>query len=169
LYSDDKAYRAGDVLTIIITEDHKVKNKVERDLERESSRVLNLDGDKISLERILPSVPDLKINTASKKTLQGKADYKDERSIDDRVTVVVQDVQANGNLVVLGTRTREISGDRQTMYVSGIVRPADIAFDNTIKSEAIANFSLIAVSDGVSENYNNPGWLGKILDKIWPF
>ena len=54
-------------------------------------------------------------------------------------------------------------------FGGGIVRPADILYDNTIKSEQVANFNLFAISDGVSENYNNPGWLGKILDKLWPF
>lgn len=169
IYSDDKAYRTGDILTIIIAERHKVKTKVERDLERESSRTLDFKGDDVSLEHFIPSVPSFKIKTGSKKTLEGKADYKDERTIEDRITVVVQDVHPNGNLVILGNRVRDISGDKQTLQVSGIVRPADIAFDNTIKSEQVANFNLIAISDGVSENYNNPGWLGKILDKLWPF
>lgn len=169
IYSDDKAYRIGDVLTIIISERHKVKTKVERDLERESSRSIDFDGSNFSLEHFIPSVPSFKIKTGSSKSLEGKADYKDERTIEDRITVVVQDVHPNGNLVILGNRVREISGDKQTLQVSGIVRPADILFDNTVKSEQIANFNLFAISDGVSENYNNPGWLGKILDKLWPF
>lgn len=169
LYADSKAYRIGDVVTIIIAEDHKVKNKVERDLERESSRSLDFSGDNFVVEHFIPSIPSVKLETGSKKTLEGKADYKDERTIEDRITAVVQDVHPNGNLVVLGSKTREVSGDSQTIQVSGIIRPADIAFDNTVKSEQIANFNLFAISEGVSENYNNPGWLGKILDKLWPF
>ncbi len=168
-YSDDKAYRVGDVLTIIIAEDHKVDNKVKRDLERESSRSIEFGGSDIMVEHILPSVPTVKLKTGSSKSLEGKADYKDERSIEDRITVIVQDIHPNGNLVVLGTRMREISGDRQTLQVSGIVRPSDVSFLNTVRSEQVANFNLVAVSDGVSGNYNNPGWLGKLLDKIWPF
>jgi len=169
LYSDDKAYRIGDILTIVISEDHKVDNKIKRDLERESSRSIDFDGADINLEHVIPSLPSFGISTASKKTLDGKADYKDERTIEDRITVVVQDIHTNGDLVVSGTRTREISGDRQTLQVSGIVRPSDISFDNVVKSEQVANFNLISISKGVSENYNNPGWLGKLLDMIWPF
>ncbi len=173
VYADDKAYRAGDILTIIINEDHKVDSKVKRDLQRDSSRSIDFSGGDIELSGSpLPNVPDLpslKINTGSAKSLQGKADYKDERTIEDRITVIVQDVHPNGNLVVLGSRTRDISGDKQIIQVSGIVRPADILFNNTVKSEQIANFNLVTIGKGVSENYNNPGWLGKVLDKLWPF
>jgi flagellar L-ring protein precursor FlgH len=168
-YSDDKAYRIGDVLTIIIVEDHKVDNKVERDLERQSSRLIELGSSDLKVEHILPSVPSVRLKTGSSKSLEGRADYKDERTIEDRITVVVQDIHPNGNLVVLGTRVREISGDKQTLQVSGIVRPSDVTFENTVRSEQVANFNLVAISDGVSGNYNNPGWLGKILDKLWPF
>ena len=114
-YSDDKAYRVGDVLTIIIAEEHKVDNKIKRDLERESSRSLDLGSSDIKVEHILPSVPSVKLEASSSKSLEGKANYRDERSIEDRMTVVVQDIHPNGNLVVLGTRVREISGDRQTL------------------------------------------------------
>jgi flagellar L-ring protein precursor FlgH len=83
--------------------------------------------------------------------------------------VVVEDVHPNGNLVVLGTRTREINGDTQIIQVSGIVRPRDIRFDNTVRSEQVGNFQMVSVTDGVTKDFTKPGWLGKFLDAIWPF
>lgn len=168
VYADDKAYRIGDVLTIIINEEHKVDNKVKRDLKRESSRSVDFSSGDINLSGT-SLFPSFEVQTGSAKSLKGKADYKDERSIEDRITVIVQDVHPNGNLVILGSRTRDISGDKQTIQVSGIVRPADILFNNTVKSEQIANFIIVTIGKGVTENYNNPGWFGKILDAIWPF
>ncbi len=50
-----------------------------------------------------------------------------------------------------------------------MVRPSDISYDNTVRSEQIADFSLVALSEGPTKSYNNPGWLGKFLDFIWPF
>lgn len=168
LYADDKANQVGDILTIIISEDHKVDNKVKRDLERESERDLSFDSGDLQVGSIHP-FPNVSVGTSSSKKLNGKSDYKDERTIEDRVTVIVQDVHPNGNLVITGTREREINGDKQIIQVSGIVRQSDILFDNTVRSEQIANFQLVTISQGVSENYNNPGWLGKVLDAIWPF
>ena len=59
--------------------------------------------------------------------------------------------------------------DIQTIEVSGIVRPSDIAFDNTIKSEQVANFSIITHNKGAGSQYTRPNWLGRIFDVIWPF
>ena len=169
LYADDKANQVGDLLTIIISEDHKVDNKVKRDLSRTNNHQLGIVERDISIEYVMPKVPEVNVDLQSRKSLQGKSDYKDERSIEDSITVVVMDIHPNGNLVVIGTRSRDVNEDKQTIQVSGIVRPSDIAFGNIVRSERVANFQLVALSEGVSKDYNNPGWLGRLLDKIWPF
>jgi len=173
LYSDDVARQIGDVLTIKITEDSKVDNKAQRDLKKETSRSNTFNGDlgiTTPNNNLLPRMPGFTMKAESSNELKGKADYKDQRSFEDSVTVVVIDIlPQNGNLVVLGTRDRQIAGDTQTIEVSGIVRVNDIAFDNTIKSEQVANFCIISKNKGVAEPYNRPGWLGKIFDILWPF
>ena len=75
----------------------------------------------------------------------------------------------NGNLVVMGSRNRNIGGDIQIIEVSGIVRPNDIAFNNTVRSEQVANFNIVSRNKGVSAPFNRPGWLGRIFDILWPF
>jgi flagellar L-ring protein precursor FlgH len=167
-YADDKANQIGDVLTIVISEAHKTDTKTKRCLERDSEREISFDSEDIKVGSIHP-IPDVSIKTGSNKKLDGKSDYKDERTIEDRISVIVQDIHPNGNLVVIGSRTRDVNGDKQVIQVSGIVRPSDIMYGNSIRSEQVANFQLVAISEGVSESYNNPGWLGKILDYVWPF
>ena len=169
MFADNKANQIGDVLTIVINEAHKVDSKTSRDLEKSTSTELSLDGSNIKIQPVVPALPTVGINTSSNKSLNGSSDYKDERKIEDRITVVVQDIHPNGNLVVIGSVSRDVDGDKQTISVSGIVRPTDISFDNTIRSEQVANFTLVSKSEGPTKNYNNPGWLGKILDAIWPF
>lgn len=172
LYTDDVARQIGDILTIEISEASKVDNKAKRDLKKETSRSTAFDGElgiTTPNHNILPRVPGFTMSAESSNELKGKADYKDERSFVDCVTVVVEDILPNGNLVVIGSRSRNIAGDKQTIEVSGIVRPSDIAFDNTVKSEQVANFCIVTKLGGVSEPYNRPGWLGKIFDVIWPF
>ena len=165
LYVDDVAHQIGDVLTVIITEASKVDNKSQRDLEKETDRSTSFNG-------VLGGFGDLGefgVTASSSNSLGGKADYKDERSFVDRVTVTVVDIMPNRNLVVMGTRSRDIAGDIQTIEVSGIVRPSDIAFDNTVKSEQVADFHIISKNEGIAAPYNQPGWLGAIFDIIWPF
>ncbi len=168
-YADDKAIQVGDVLTIIISEIHKVDNKVKSVQSKSTSDSLTFDGNANFIEHVIPSVPSVGVDADSSRSLDGKSDYKDERKIEDRITVVVEDIHPNGNLVVVGTRMRDISGDKQTIQVSGIVRPSDISYSNTIRSEQVANFQLIANSDGPTKDFTTPGWFSKFLGWVWPF
>jgi flagellar L-ring protein FlgH len=169
VFSDDKAGKVGDVLTIIISENTKIDNKVKRDLSKETTNSLDFNGKDVQVGNLITSIPSLKFNAESSKSLNGKSDYKDERKFEDRITVIVIDVNPNGTLVVMGTRERESGGDKQIIQASGIVQPRDILFDNSIRSEQVANFKLISINDGVTKSYNEPGWLGKIVDFLWPF
>jgi flagellar L-ring protein precursor FlgH len=165
IYADDTARNIGDVLTIKVTEDSKIDNKAKRDLQKDTDRSNTFNG-KVGN---LTDLGEFGMSAGSKNNLKSKADFKDERSFVDSITVTVMDVQPNGNLVVLGTRNRNIGGDVQTIEVSGIVRPSDIAFDNTVKSEQVADFRIVSKNAGVSEPYTRPGWFGIILDILWPF
>ncbi len=170
MYSDDIAREIGDVLTISISEVSAQDNESERTLEKSTSRNANWDGE-LNIDHVLPSVPGFEINsgTGSESTLEGKADYEDERSYTDFVTVVVIDVMPNGNLVVSGTRNRDIAGDVQKVEVTGIVRPSDISFNNVIDSKKVANFRIKTINEGYNAPYQKPGWLGRIMDILWPF
>lgn len=168
LYADDVARRIGDVLTIKITEDSKVDNKAKRDLQKKTDRSSSFNGE-LNIDHVLPKIPGFTMDAKSSNDLKSKADFKDERKFVDSITVVVIDVLPNGNLVVMGTRRRNIAGDTQTIEASGIVRPSDIAFDNTVKSERVADFNIVTKNGGVSAPYTKPGWLGRVFDVIWPF
>jgi flagellar L-ring protein precursor FlgH len=154
-YTDEVARRIGDILTIVIVEDSKVDNKAKRDLQKETARFSDFNGE-LNIDHILPSIPGFTMEAESSNELKAKADFKDERSFEDRVSVIVLDILPNGNLVVLGTRDRDIAGDVQTIEISGIVRPSDIAFDNSVRSERVANFRIIS-KNGACPLTPNPG------------
>jgi flagellar L-ring protein FlgH len=168
LYADDVARHIGDVLTIKIDEGSKVDNKAKSDLQKQTAQSSQFDG-KLGIGRILPTVPGFTADAQSNNSLTSKADVQDQRSFTDQVTVVVMDILPNGNLVVTGTRDRDIAGDIQAIEVSGIVRPSDIAYDNTVKSQQVANFRIVTKNSGLSASYSQPGWLGKIINVIWPW
>ncbi len=168
IYADDKANQIGDVLTIVILEDSKIDNQVDRDLSKNTERSLSIRNEDIFIDKFQP-IPNVGISTSGEKSHESEADYTDERTFEDQITVVVEDIHPNGNLVVIGTRTRDVSGDKQTIQISGIVRPRDIAFDNTVPSSKVANLTLVNLTDGPSKDFNNPGWLASLIDKIWPF
>jgi flagellar L-ring protein precursor FlgH len=165
LYADDVARHIGDILTIKVTENSTVDNKAKRDLKKETDRSTTFNGEIGNFA----DIGEFGMSASSGNELTGKADYKDERKFTDNITVVVVDILPNKNLVVTGNRRRNIAGDIQTIEVSGIVRPSDIAFDNTVRSERVADFRLLTKNKGVADPYTRPGWLGAIFNLIWPF
>ncbi len=172
VYADDVARKIGDVLTIKISENSMVDNKAKRDLKKETEKSSAFDGElgiTTPNHNILPRIPGFTMNAETTNELKSKADYKDERKFVDSVTVVVMDVLPNRNLVVMGTRHRNIAGDMQTIEVSGIVRPSDILFNNTVMSSQVADFRIVTKNTGIAAPYTRPGWLGRIFDILWPF
>ncbi len=168
LYADDVARNIGDILTINIVEDSKVDNKAKRDLKKATDRSGGFSGE-VSGTNSSTTLPGFSIGTDSTNNMTSTADYKDERTYEDSVSVVVVDILPNGSLVVIGTRDRNIGGDIQTIEISGIVRPSDITFDNTVRSEQVANFQIVTQNSGISTPYTNPGWLARVVDVLWPW
>jgi flagellar L-ring protein precursor FlgH len=50
-----------------------------------------------------------------------------------------------------------------------MVRPDDIAMNNMVMSNKIADAEVFYVGDGVIQDKQKPGWLVRGLDKVWPF
>ncbi len=170
LYTDDVARKIGDVLTIVIYERSYLENKSNRQLKKKSTHKNNFDG-KVGIDHIVPNMPKVRFGTGTEyeKTLDSYANNKDDRKFEDSISVVVIDILPNGNLVVMGMCKRNISDDIQIIEVSGIVRPSDISFNNTVNSKQVANLHIVSRSEGVGAPYNRPGLFSRILDVIWPF
>lgn len=169
-YSDDVARKIGDILTITINEVSNLKNTSDRDMSKATTRDQQFDGN-INVGSVISSVPDINFGTgtANTNTFKSKADNENKREFVDNVTVVVIDIMPNGNLVVNGVTNRNLSDDVQEIEISGIVRPSDIDYNNTVDSKRVANFNIITKYKGAAAPYNKPGWLGRILDFLWPF
>ena len=180
LHTDDTARQIGDVLTIIISEHSVVENETERTLEKTSSRDFSASGslptDESSVLKQLNWLTGRLLNLSSatfemdaENTFEGTADYDSARSITDRITATVVDVLPNGSLVVVGSRSRGVARDTQIVEVSGIVRPSDLTFANTVTSDKIADFRLLYRHKGHENKFINPGWLEWVMNVINPF
>jgi len=175
LFSDDTARDIGDVLTIKIQEESKIETETTREMDKKTSRTGKMGGT-LDLANVLWPVgknifdfPKLDFTSSSDTKFDGGADYDTDRSIADEITVVVEDVLPNGSLAVLGSRTRNIAGNKQIIEVSGIVRPSDVDFDNTVSSSRVANFHIVHRTTGQENRFTKPGWLGLIFNVLNPF
>lgn len=176
LFADDTAKDVGDTLTITINEQSNVDNEVNRELERKSTRDADMSGN-ADLKDLVSTVrgetafrfPTIGYEQDASTKFDGKASYDTKRSVTDQITVLVEDVLPNGNLVVLGTRHRQIAGETQTVQISGVVRPSDINYANTITSARVADFRLVLKVEGADSRMAAPGWWDMIWNVISPF
>jgi len=174
LYADDTARKVGDSLTILIEEESKIENQAERKMDKTTSRT-NVSSGTVNFGNIISclknktwTLPSTNINAAATSDFDGKTQFDNDRKVTDKITVTVEDVLPNGNLVVMGKRERLVDGDKQTVQTSGIVRPSDVGFDNSVSSKQVADFKMNYLSHGQESNFTNPGWLARIINWLNP-
>ncbi len=174
VYADDTARNVGDSLTIIINESSSISTDAKRTNSKATSRKAELSGtiDYGDLFSSLPTgpfaIPSIDAEGSYTGSFTGAGKWEDTRSVTDKVTVTVEDVLPNGNLVVLGQTRRKISGNEEIVQISGIVRPSDVGFDNSVKSERVADFYLVRRIEGPENYWTYPGWLGRLLNWLSP-
>jgi flagellar L-ring protein precursor FlgH len=175
-YRDDKAGAIGDIVTIVVNERSSIDTDSSRSLEKSDARSVKTEAKDLDLLRFVDaatgklfSLPDLDISSEAESEFEGETEMSARRSVVDEITVVVEDVLPNGNLVVLGKRTRTLHGETETIQVSGMMRPSDITYDNKIPSSRVANFHLVYRHKGRENQFTRPGWLAEILNFLNPF
>jgi flagellar L-ring protein precursor FlgH len=176
IHSDDTARRRGDSITVVVVERSTIANDTNRKLEKKDERTADMSGTfdpaKLFAKPVGKNVfsfPVLDYTSSGETKFDGKSNYGSDNSLTDQVTVTVQDVLPSGDLVIAGTRVRDLDGDLQTIQISGIVRPSDIAFDNTVSSAKVANFKVSYSGKGPANQYTKPGWLARLIDLFNPF
>lgn len=175
LHSDDTARAIGDTITVVIRERSVIENGTSRDMSKKSERAAKISG-KMDLINAaddatgkLFNLRDLDLKMSGETKFNGDANFDSDRSMSDQITVTVQDVLANGNLVIMGTRRRQTHGETEIIDISGIVRPSDISFNNTIVSEKIADFHVVYRHKGQENDFTKPGWLDRALNYVSPY
>jgi flagellar L-ring protein precursor FlgH len=166
LCSDTTARSSGDVLTIVISEKQTVKNKEDTTLSKTTSLEAALTNFDV-LPNAFNPLPSVAGN--SDRQFDGEAKYDKEGNFETRLSVIVIDVQPNGNLVVEGRRRIVIDRETKCIRVTGIVRPYDVTTLNTVFSWQVANASVAYEGSGTLTRTTNRGFLGELLDYVWPF
>ena len=162
----------GDLLTIVIREEHKVKNEDKVDRSKSSTLALKLESFDIKPDAFKGGLlPDLDIR--SDQTQKGIGKQDKNQTFEAHVAVVVRDVLQNGVLVVSGKRTIQIDDEEKTLMISGLVNTFDITTENTIASDKVADAKISITGKVGNTQYVQKGPVGRIIETafwiIWPF
>ena len=80
-----------------------------------------------------------------------------------RVSVTVDEVLENGDLVVSGTQELHFNQESQSITDRGQVRPQDIAPDNTIESPRLSNSTIEYKGDGILAGAERQSWITRFF------
>ncbi|CAB3759863.1 flagellar L-ring protein FlgH [Burkholderia sp. MSh2] len=156
LTSDQKAYRAGDLLTVKVYEQSSATTSTDTSTQRTNG----LNGS-IS---ILPSGRQLGGSLAQGGTFDGGGTTQRANKLLATLSVNVKDVLPNGDLVVAGEQTLTVNNEQHKVNLTGRVRPQDISSDNVVLSTRLADAHIDYVGEGDLSDRQKRGWWRKVLD-----
>lgn len=163
LFSDIKAHKVGDILSVNIYENTQATNKTETKTEK-SGQFSTSGGPGVGT---LSFIPLFGASGQNKNSFNGKGESLRNRNLRARMSVTVTAVKENGDLIIEGNRTVGISNDRETMTLTGVVRQRDINPDNSIDSYLIADAQIIYRGKGAINDGSRPGPIMRFLN--WLF
>jgi flagellar L-ring protein precursor FlgH len=160
LFTDIKAHKVGDILTVLIYESSQATNQIQTKTEKTSDATAAGGPNSGPIFKLIPSFG---LNSSTKNNFDGKGENLRNGSLKARISVTVVAVKDNGDLVVEGSRVVGISKDRETISLSGVVRQQDIAPDNTVNSFQIADADIQYTGKGNADTGSRPGFFSRIL------
>jgi len=179
-YMDNTARRINDILTIKIDEISKASQQVSTKTSRDSSILASITkflGSPLDfgLENLwgkddtgadLPFIPE--ITSSAKSSHSGSGKITGSGKLSAEITAKVIEVMPNGNLIVEGRKEVTIDKEKRFIILSGIVRPEDVEFDNTVSSSKIADARIEYTGTGVISDKQSPGILHRVFDWVYP-
>jgi len=170
-FSDMRATRIGDIITIKIVESTQSNEKASTDLKRSGTTNLGVPNF-LGLEtNKYPSsiTPSSMVNSTVQNDFKGEGETTRNGSMVATISAKVVEVMPNGNLAVEGKREISVNNERKEILLQGVVRTKDIAADNSVFSTQVADAKVIMTGIGVVGEKQAPGWLARVFDLVWPF
>ena len=164
LHEGNRARRVGDSLTILL---------VERTVaEKEASSVHGRDG---NIGLVPPATGPLSflspeaLKAGGNQSFNGKGTAEQSNRLSGEVSVTVAHVYPNGNMLVRGQKTVTLNRGDEFVQISGIVRPADVDFDNRVLSTRVADARITYTGKGDVARASRQGWLQRFFQMLSPF
>jgi flagellar L-ring protein precursor FlgH len=173
-FKDQRAAKVGDIITvnINIADSAGIKNQTSRTrASDETAKATALLGYETSLNRMLPQEvdPTNLINANSASLAQGTGAIDRSEAIKIKVAAVVTQVLPNGNLVVHARQEVRVNYEMRELQIAGVIRREDIASDNTIAADKIAEARVAYGGRGTISDVQQPRYGQQLYDIVFPF
>jgi flagellar L-ring protein precursor FlgH len=164
LTSDSRAFRVGDVVTVILEETTQASKKAGTSFSKTS------DASVSPLKALGKTMNKTALNIAADRSFAGDATSTQQNALSGALTVVVQEVLPNGLLRVAGEKTLMLNQGEEFLRLKGYLRAGDIGSDNQVSSLRVANARIAYSAKGALADANTPGWLTRFFTgPLMPF
>jgi len=173
-FKDQRAARVGDILTVHIGISDQAKLQDTTTRSRNNAEDMGVDhfgGFETKLAGMLPSGadPSKLISTNSTSNSTGAGSINRSEAVTTNVAAVITQSLPNGNMVIEGRQEVRVNFEMRELVVAGIVRPEDIASDNTIDFDKIAEARIAYGGKGQITDVQQPRYGQQALDILLPF
>jgi flagellar L-ring protein precursor FlgH len=168
LAMDYRAMNPGDLIVIHLTDNFTAAHAGENSQTRAFSAQAGITGllGKLAATNRLQNL----FGGTSTTSIDGKGSSTLTSSLTMNLTAQVLEVLPNGVLVIQAARNIAVGNNRQTVIIRGLVRPGDLAVDNSIPSASVANLEVEIKGKGaVADATRQPNFVLRMLLKILTF
>lgn len=171
---DQRAARVGDILTVIVSinDQAQLQNETKRSRQNsDDANMTNFFGFEGRLHNWFPKEvdPSSLAKIGSDTSNDGKGTIGRQEQIKLRVAATIIQVLPNGNLVVHGKQQVTVNFDLRELSIDGVIRPQDIASDNTVTYDQIAEARIEYGGKGQIQDVQQPRYGDQVLDVLMPF
>jgi flagellar L-ring protein precursor FlgH len=156
MYADPKARQAGDLITVVLVE----RTSAQRESDWANASTASTGGDaSLSGGDLSGSFGlDARFNKEARTTNQSVQ----RDLLSGTITALVTRVDSTGNLLIQGERKLSVNGESHLLKVSGLVRPYDLQYDNTVRSYQVANAVIEYHRGGFHRRFFKPGMFVRV-------
>lgn len=179
LFSDTKAMRVNDIVTVIIEERVSQSSQASKKLNEANTNAGGVFDATISgsaslggktLFNLGKTGIGLNLPTMnSNRSFQGSGTQQRNELFQTTISARIVKVLKNGNYFIVGRREVYLDGQKQIIEVSGVIRPEDIGADNTINSKYISDAKIVYKTEGDLKRYTEENWFSKFWSSIAPW
>ena len=166
LFEDRRARNVGDTLVISISEKTEASKKSNTSADKSDAVAL-----KVPVVVGVPgkSFQGAELSASGSNKFAGKGESAANNDFTGVITVTVVEVLSNGNLVVSGEKQVAVNQGTEFVRFSGVVNPNTITGTNTVISSQVADARIEYRANGVIDEAQVMGWLGRFFMTFLPF
>jgi flagellar L-ring protein FlgH len=169
LASNPIARHVGDTVTIVLDENTAAQKSATTDTAKQTTDSLpgpTLLGKAVTFH----GNPFLTNSIDNQTKFTGSGDSSQSNSLTGYLAVTVIKVLPNGYLLVSGQKQIGLNQGQEYIRVSGVVRPIDLAADDSVPSYRVANARISYSGKGAINDVNAQSWLSRFFNSPWaPF